>query len=83
MPLSHESLSSGHRLDMTNIYSEFGYMGSYCSPEPMGGMFGLIESGLGFGEFEEHKQHKCFQRCRRNCLHIKGLHKYLSVDMEV
>jgi hypothetical protein len=51
-------------------------MGSYGSPQPMGGMFGLIESGLGFGEFEEHKQHKCFQRCRQNCLHIKGLHKY-------
>jgi len=67
---------------MTNIYSDFGYKGSYGSPQPMGGMFGLIESVLEFGEFEEHNQHKCFQSCRQNWLHIKGLHIYLSVDLE-
>jgi hypothetical protein len=26
---------------MSNIYSDFGYKGSYGSPQPMGGMFGL------------------------------------------
>ncbi len=32
------------------MYSDFGYKGSYCSPEPMGGMFGFERILHEFGE---------------------------------